>query len=101
MRWLRGIKSYRQLVPILDYHELKMVYANEMKDYFAEAYHRRVYLGILAQNGWTDAGWDDIKTPPPRGDHPMAKPETRKSSRLLPVLFFGGMTFAYSTLRAE
>jgi hypothetical protein len=109
---LRAVLSYNQLLPILSDYELKMVIARLNTDYFAEAYHRRVYLGILAQNGWTDEGFDqetlrridagwDIKTPPPRGDHPMAKPETRKSSGLLPVLFFGGTSLAYSTLRAQ
>jgi hypothetical protein len=85
MSHILGIKEYSQLLPILGYHELKMVIARLNDDYFAEAYHRRVYLGILTLNGWTeerfekemlrriDAGWD-IKTPPPRGDHPMVKP---------------------------
>lgn len=82
---LRGIKSYNQLLPILGYHEVKMVIARLKDDSLDETYHRRAYLGILTLNGWTeerfekemlrriDAGWD-IKTPPPRGDHPIAKP---------------------------
>ena len=86
---LRPILSYNRLVPILEDHEVKMVEARVRDDVLAMDYHRRVYLGILAQNGWTegafdretlrriDAGWD-IKTPPPRGGQPMGKPATRK-----------------------
>lgn len=80
---LRAVLNYSQLVPILGYHEVKMVIARLKDDYLAETYHRQACLGVLTLNGWTeesfekemlrriDAGWD-IKTPPPRGDHPMA-----------------------------
>lgn len=98
MNHLRSLKGYTALLPILAYHEVKMVIARLNDDYLAEEYHRRASLGILTLNGWTeesyekemlrriDAGWD-IKTPPPRGDHPMAKPATREGSGLLPVPF--------------
>lgn len=89
--WIRPVLSFTKMLPILEYHERMMVVGYERGDIDFTDAHRRAYLDVLDANGWgeaafdkellrrIDAGWD-IKTPPPRGDQPMAIPASREAS---------------------
>ncbi len=97
---LRPVLSFNRMLPILAHHETWMCIARLRCDADFERAHRQAYVNILAQNGWSEEGFEwemlrridegwETKTPAPRGNRPMREPATLRGGAHGALSVFG------------